>query len=137
MPPPLTVPLPLTVTVNVVAAALEKLAVTALSAFIVIVHVVAIPVQLAPFQPMNVDPAAGVAVSVIDWSAGSVAVHGERPLPQLITPGPVLPATTTVSCAVAVELENVALTFRSLVICTVHDLPLPPLAQSPPQELKK
>src|SRR2546430_16227674 len=76
MPPPLTVPLPVTVTVNVVAVALEKLAVTALSAFIVIVHVVAIPVQLAPFQPMNVEPAAGVAVSVIDWSAGSVG--GER-----------------------------------------------------------
>ena len=62
----------------------------------------------------------------------------EPPL-QLIPP-PVtepLPATATVSCAVAVELEKVALTFRSLVICTVQDLPLPPLAQSPPQELKK
>ena len=69
---------------------------------------------------------------------GSYAVHVEPP-PQLMPP-PVtepLPATTTVSCAVAVELENVALTFRSLVICTVQDLPLPPLAQSPPQELKK
>lgn len=103
IPPPLTVPLPLTVTVSVVAVALEKLAVTALSAFIGIVHVATIPVQLAPFQPMNVEPAAGVAVSVIDWPSGSGAEHGELPLPQLITPAPVppvtvpLPATVTLS----------------------------------------
>ena len=117
-----------------VAAALEKLAVTALSAFIVIVHVVAIPVQLAPFQPMNVEPAAGVAVSVIDWSAGSVAVHGERPLPQLITPVPVppvtlpFPATVTLSWCVS---ANVAVTLRALDIWTVHVLCVP--LQSPLQ----
>lgn len=93
IPPPLTLPLPVTVTVSVVAAKLEKLAVTALSAFIEIAHVVTIPVQLAPLQPMNVEPAAGVAVSVTDWSAGSAAVHDELPLPQLITPVPVPPVT--------------------------------------------
>ena len=103
IPPPATVPLPLTATVSVVAPALEKPAVTALSAFITIVQVVTTPVQLAPFQPTKVEPAAGVAVSVIDWSAGSGAEHCVLPLPQLITPAPVppvtfpLPATVTLS----------------------------------------
>jgi hypothetical protein len=54
MPPPVTVPLPLTETVNVVVVAdCAKLALTLRSAFIVTEHEVAVPLQ-APPQPPNV-----------------------------------------------------------------------------------
>jgi hypothetical protein len=64
IPPPLTVPIPLTETVNetVGTGAVENVAPTLLASLINSVQLVAVPPQ-APLQPRKVAPLAGVAVS--------------------------------------------------------------------------
>src|SRR5581483_5099785 len=71
IPPPLTMPLPVTATLSWRVAppppppALEKVAVTERAAVMITVHVVAVPAH-APPQPRKVEPTVGVAVSTIE-----------------------------------------------------------------------
>ena len=58
-----TVPRPVPNLVRVKTAVLPKVAVTAVALFIVTVHV-PVPEQPPPDQPVNMEPAAGVAVNV-------------------------------------------------------------------------
>src|SRR5439155_16605873 len=101
IPPPATMPLPLTETVSVkVEVPPAKDALTFFAPVIETTQVVAVPLH-APPQPVKVAPAAGVAVNVIFALAGSSALHVVAPLPQLMPP-PVtvpLPLTDTVSGA--------------------------------------
>ena len=76
IPPPVTVPFPLTETVSVKPAvgggvAPLNVAVTFLDWFIETVQVVAVPPQ-APVQPRKVAPVAGVATSVTEAFGGEV-----------------------------------------------------------------
>jgi hypothetical protein len=63
-----------------------KVAVTVCAAFIVTVQVLVVPVQ-PPLQPVKVDPAAGVAVSV---TAVPLANVPEQVVPQLMPAGALL-----------------------------------------------
>ena len=118
MPPPETVPLPLTLTVSV--NPLEKFATTLRAATIETVHVVDVPPH-APVQPLNVAPVDGVATSVTLAFWAKFAEQMFAPLPQLIAPLPplTLPAPLTVTLSTG---ENVAVTLVSSVIVTVHEL---------------
>ncbi len=60
-----------------------KVAVTALAAVILVVHVVAVPTQ-APLQPEKLNPAAGVAVSVTEAPSAKLA---EQVGPQVMPAG--------------------------------------------------
>jgi len=89
-------------------------AVTAVSASIVNEHV---PVpEHGPLQPANVDPAAGVAVSVTAVPAATVSEHAPgQVIPEPLTVPDPLPASVTVSVGCCV---NVAVTVVSALSCT-------------------
>ena len=94
------------------------------AALIVTVHV-PVPVQLPPLQPVNVEPAAGVAVSVtavpLAKVAEQVAPH-EMPAGELeIVP---LPAPAFVRLSVKGCSANVAVTLWAALIVTVQ-VPVP------------
>jgi len=95
---PVPVPASLTVTAKLFVLP-PKLAVTAVAAVIVKVHVL-VPSQVAPPHPVNVDPSAGLAVNVICVPLGKFAVQvvGQliAPEPSVTVPLPV-PASVTVS----------------------------------------
>src|SRR5689334_17125779 len=108
-----------------------NVAVTAVAAVIVVVHGF-VPVQPPPDQPVNVEPVAGVAVSVTAWlklkSAAQVAPQLTPAGFDVTVPEP-LPALVTVSvkrCSV-----NVAVTPVAAVIVVVHGF-VP--VQPPPDE---
>ena len=99
--PPVTVPLPTPefITVNVYCGDdwATKVAVM-LVLFVIVTTQVPVPLQLAPLQPLKVEPMLGVAVKIIDEPA--VMLTNEHKAPQLIlapvtTPLPV-PAFVTV-----------------------------------------
>jgi hypothetical protein len=131
------VPLPVPVLVieraKVVADVL-KVAVTAVAAFILTVHV-PVPAQ-APDQPAKVEPAAGVAVSV---TAVPPEYFAEQVAPQLMPAGELVtvplpvPALVTVRALVPVEKPKVAVTVVAAVMVTVH-VPVP--EQAPDQPVK-
>ena len=79
IPPPVTLPLPLTDTASgtVEPVPPENAAVTLRSTVIEIVHVDDVPVH-APPQPLKEPPEPGVAVSVTSELAGSFALRGTR-----------------------------------------------------------
>src|SRR6478672_5503887 len=84
IPPPLTVPLPVTTTessTDVVPPPVVNDAVTDLAAVICTVQVGIVPLH-APPQPENVAPAAGVAVSVTVALTAGVVLQVVEPLPQ-------------------------------------------------------
>jgi hypothetical protein len=128
MPAPVTVPDPDTDTDSVTTPL--KLAVTLFAAFIVTVHVVAVPPH-APVQPMNVPPVAGVATRVTVALAAKFAEHTLPPLPQLIAPVPpvTLPEPLTVTER-GMACVKVAVTVWDPDIVTVH---VPDPLQSPVQ----
>jgi hypothetical protein len=90
-----------------------------------------VPVH-APFQPVNVEPAAGVAVKVTAVPPVKDArqvVPQEIPAGALVTVPPPVPDLVTVSEKDDVGAVNVAVTEVTLPIATVH-VPVP--AQPPP-----
>ena len=113
----------------------ENVAVTVSARFSVTAQVVFVPVH-APPHPLNLAPAAGVAVSTMLEFAATFALHVVPPLPHLIPP-PVtapLPVTETESENVDVPLEKVALRFFALVIERLQVVAVP--LQAPPQPVK-
>jgi hypothetical protein len=94
-----TVPLPATVTCSEsFCTAAAKLAPTVWAAFIVTVHVVAVP-EHAPLHPENANPVPGTAVSVTLVPAANVWLHPVEPPVQLMPAGveltlPVPPSVT-------------------------------------------
>jgi len=122
------VPLPFRATVKVNCWNV-KTAVTPIDTVIVTVHG-PVPLQLPPVQPANVEPAAGVAVSVTTWPKGKSAMHVA---PQLMPGGdevtvpPAAPAFVTVS--VRRWSVKPATTSVAAVIVVVH-VPVP--LQPPP-----
>src|SRR5581483_4266702 len=141
IPPPLTMPLPVTATLSWRVAppppppALEKVAVTERAAVMITVHVVAVPAH-APPQPRKVEPTVGVAVSTIEAFGVSLTLHRTAPLPQLTPPPETLPLpeTETVSAkpVPVVPPVKVAVTSRACVISTVHGVAVPPHAPVQP-----
>src|SRR5438093_415988 len=105
---PLPAPLRLTVSVKVGSA---KVAVTVVALLSVTVHV-PVPEQPPPLQPVNVEPAAGVAVSVTTVPFVDAAMHvepHEMPVGLLVTvpiPEPVL-FTVSVDALTAKEAATV------------------------------
>ena len=131
MPPPVTVPWPVTATVSAtcVLEPPEKVAVTLRAALIVNEHVRDEPLH-APPQAWNVSPELGSAVSVTFVPAESVVEQVVRPSPQL-RPPPVtvpLPVTETLSGNVVGPVEpppeKFAVTLLSPLIVTVQVAPL-------------
>jgi hypothetical protein len=141
IPPPLTEPGPVTVTVRLTVPEVvppENVAVTLFAAFIVTVQVVEPPLQ-APPQLVKLAPLSGVAVSVTVAPVVSFTVHVVCPDPQLIPP-PVtvpLPVTETPSGnwdAVPDEPLKEAVTLFAVLIVTEQDRDVP--AHAPPQPVK-
>jgi hypothetical protein len=134
IPPPETVPGPLTETVSgaVEPVPPENVAVTFFEPFMRIVHVDAVPPQ-APLQPRNVEPAAGSAFSVTVLLFANFAAQMLPLFPQLIAPlSPLtlpLPDTVTASWASG---ENVAVTPLPESISTVQVVAVPPQAPLQP-----
>jgi hypothetical protein len=122
IPPPVTVPLPVTDTVSVkpVPGPVPKVALTSRDSVIETVHVVAVPPQ-APVQPVKVEPRAGVATSETVAPSAKPAEQMVAPLPQLIAPVPPvtapLPLTSTVRTFAG---ANAAVTVAAALIVTVH-----------------
>ena len=133
MPPPVTVPVPLTETDSGKVPP-ENVALTVLDALISTVQVVADPPH-APLQPMKVPPVAGDAVSVTVEFWAKFAEQAFPLLPQLIAPPPPLtlplPVTPTTSWAVGAKAAETVL---STSIVTVQDGALP--VQPPLQPAK-
>src|SRR5262249_58093693 len=99
-----------------------KVAVTDCAALIVTVQV-PVPEQPPPLQPVNVDPAAGVALRMTAVPLGNVAEHmvpHEMPAGVLVTVPVPAPAVLTVS-AKGCGLK-VAVTDCPALIVTVHVL---------------
>src|SRR3954454_852632 len=117
---------------NTVNCWIAKLAVTVVAAVIVVVQV-PVPVQPPPDQLVNVEPVAGVAVSVTDWLKLKSAAHvapQSMPVGFDVRPPLPLPALATLSlnrCSV-----NVAVTVVAAVSVVVHVL-VP--VQPPPDQL--
>jgi hypothetical protein len=125
-----TVPLPVPDVVTLsVKDDCTKLAVTVWAALIVTVHV-PVPVQPPPLQPLNVEPAAGVAVKV---TAVPLANPAEQVAPQEMPVGALvtvpLPAPALLTVSVKLCWANVAVTDWAALIVTVH-VPVP--VQPPP-----
>lgn len=129
IPPPMTVPSPVTLTVS--PKPLEKFAVTLRDATIDTVHVVDVPPH-APVQPLNVAPVAAVATRVTLAFWAKLAEQMLAPPPQLIAPLPPLtfPAPLTVTLS-ETAVANAAETLITSLIVTVQVEPVP--LQSPPQ----
>jgi hypothetical protein len=106
-----------------------NVAVTDWAALIVTVHV-PVPVQPPPLQPLNVEPAAGVAVKV---TAVPLANPAEQVAPQEMPVGALvtvpLPAPALLTVSVKLCWANVAVTDWAALIVTVH-VPVP--VQPPP-----
>jgi hypothetical protein len=119
IPPPVTVPGPLTDTVSVVAFVVN-VAVTLLASLIRIVQVVDEPPQ-APLQPANAAPVTGTAVSVTVVPGAKPAEQMVASAPQLIAPDPPLtfpgPFTETARLTAG---SNFAETDLSSSISTEH-----------------
>jgi hypothetical protein len=130
IPPPVTVPCPVTATVSATCALEppEKAAVTLRAALIVNEHVREEPLH-APPQLWKVSPELGSAVSVTFDPAAGVAEQLVPPSPQF-SPPPVtvpLPVTETLSGNVVGPVEppeKFAVTDLSAVIVTVQVAPL-------------
>jgi hypothetical protein len=117
-----TVPCPTTLTVKVTGCSANE-AVTAVAEVSVIVQV---PVPLhPPFQPVKLDPVAGVAVSV---TAVPTAKLPEQVAPQLIPAGVLVTVPAPVPARLTPRLTdckvNVAVTVVAAVSVTVH-VPVP------------
>jgi hypothetical protein len=138
--PPLTLPLPITVTLiwNEGALPPENVAVTDFAVVIVTVHV-DVP-RHAPPQPVNVAPVSGVATSVTTAFRAWFAVHTVEVLPQRIPPPVTVPfpntltESATVAPPAAAPPVKVAFTLLETVIDTVHVVAVPP--QAPVQPAK-
>jgi len=124
------VPALLTVSVNVCSA---KVAVTVCAALIVTVQVLPVPVQTPPLQPVNVEPAAGVAVNVTAVPLANGAEHEvphEMPAGALVTvpdPVPVLDSVSVKGCSVNVAVTDcAAFTVMVQVPVPVQPPPLQP-----------
>src|SRR5581483_8826868 len=119
---PVTLPLPVTITVSGTLGPPVNVAVTLFAADIVKVHVELSPLH-APLQPAKVAPVTGRALSVTDVSALISALQALPPPPQLISLFPVppmtLPAPTTATVS-GKTWSNVAFTLRSVSIWTVQ-----------------
>jgi hypothetical protein len=115
--------------------AVENVALTACTALIVTVQV-PVPVQ-APFQPVNVDPVAGVAVKA---TAVPLANEARHVVPQEMLAGALVTVPLPVPDLVTVSENdvgsnlNVAVTEVAALIVTVH-VPVP--AQPPPLQPMK
>jgi hypothetical protein len=130
MPPPVTVPAPLTETVSGKVPP-ENVALTLFDALISTVQVVAVPPH-APLQPRKVCPIAGDAVSVTVEFRAKLAEQALPLLPQLIAPPPPLtlplPLTPTTSWAVGVK-EAVTVLSSSIVTVQAGAVPVQPPLQ--------
>jgi hypothetical protein len=103
-------PTPALVTVRLNVVGIAKLAVTVWSTFITTIHW-PVPLQPPPLQPVNVEPAAGAAVSVtvlLTVKSASQVVPHEMPLGLLVTVP--FPDFVTVKWRVLAVLLNVAVT---------------------------
>ena len=122
------VPAPALLTVNV-KVWMAKVAVTVVAALSVTVHV-PVPEQPPPLQPVNVEPAAGVALKVTAGPPGNAAEHvapQEIPAGLLVTVPVPVPLGLTVR--VKVWTAKVAITVVAALSVTVH-VPVP--EQPPP-----
>jgi hypothetical protein len=140
IPPPVTVPFPVTLTDSATVAVPAagppvNVAFTFLDVLIDTVHVVADPPH-ASVQAVKVAPVAGVAISVRVVPMAKLAEQMLAPLPQLIAPVPPLmlplPVTLTVSWAAGVK---VAVTARSTSMVRVQVAPVP--TQAPVQPVNR
>jgi hypothetical protein len=133
MPPPLTVPRPVTDTVSVgaVVGALENVAPTVFADVIETMHVDVVSVH-APDQPVKVAPEAGVAVNVTSPSTASFAVHVVPPLPQLMPPPLTRPGPVTLTVSCAVLATNFAATLFDSFMTTTQLVAVPPHAPLQP-----
>jgi hypothetical protein len=136
MPPPVTVPGPVTETVSVVPP-LENVAVTLFEELIKMVHVVAVPPH-APLQPTKVAPTAGAAVSETVSLRAKLAEQTLALLPQLIAPASPLtlpvPVTVTLSWTpgAKVAVTDLAASIRtSQVVSVPPHAPLQPMNVAP------
>jgi len=122
---PLPVPALLTVSAKVGRA---KVAVTVVAALRVTVQV-PVPEQPPPLQPVKVEPAAGVAVSV---TAVPLAKLTEQVAPQLIPTGELVTVPLPVPAGVTVRVKlcrvKVAVTVVAAETVTTHD----PVPEQPP-----
>jgi hypothetical protein len=117
------------------AAATAKVAVTDRAWSTVTVHgpVPVHPAPVKPVKPLNVDPAAGVAVSV---TVVPSAKSKEHVVPQLIPAGELVtvpwPAPAFVTLSAAVATAKVAVTDRAWSTVTVHGpVPVHPTPEKP------
>jgi hypothetical protein len=132
MPPTLLVtepdPVPALVTVSAHVSC-AKLAVADRAAVIDTVQLVAVP-EHEPPQPVNTDPAAGVAVRVTEVPCAMLAVQGVElaqlmpPTLDVTVPAPV-PEPSTLAERVHALGENPAVTDRTAVIDTVQVVAVP------------
>jgi hypothetical protein len=137
IPPPVTVPLPVTETPsgNWDAVPEEPLneAVTLFAELIVTVQLSAVPAH-APPQPLKLAPELGWAVRVTVVPADTSALQLDPPaeVHEMLDPATVpFPVTETVRANVVADVVKVAVTSRSSLIVTVQVRPLP--LQAPPQ----
>jgi hypothetical protein len=98
------VPLPDRLTVSAKAWAVAKVAVTVIGALPLTVHG-PVPLQPPPLQPVNVDPQAGVAVSVTVVPLGYVSVQS---VPQTMPIGLLLTTPMPVPAGATVRVKVVA-----------------------------
>jgi hypothetical protein len=141
IPPPVTRPGPVTVTVSAkVLLPPEKDAVTVFAALNVTVQVGDVPAHVPPPQPVKVAPLAGVAVRVTaEFAACPALVQVVAPAPQLIPPPDTVPFpvtdTESVKPVPAAPPVNVAVTFLDWVMETVHVVAVPPQAPVQPAKI--
>ena len=93
---------------------------------------VPVPEQPAPLHPVNIEPAAGVAVSVTAAFCGMATVHAAAQLPSslLMATMPLLLPDRVMVRATVGAMSNCALTVRAAVMETVHVSAVP--LQPPP-----
>jgi hypothetical protein len=137
IPPPVTVPLPVTETPSgnwdAVPDEPLKEAVTLFAELIVTEQDRDVPAQ-APPQPLKLAPELGCAVRVTVVPADTSALQLDPPaeVHEMLGPATVpFPVTETARANVVADVVNVAVTSRSSLIVRVHVKPLPP--QAPPQ----
>src|SRR5579862_6566537 len=145
MPPPVTVPGPVTATVSCVVPLLVppvKVALTLRARVIESVHVLVLPLQASP-QPVKVAPDEGIAVSTTIVPEATSFEHCVAPSPQSMPPPDTAPLPVTETTSENVEPvggggpwppENDAVTDFAPSIVTTHVVVVP--AQAPPQPLK-
>src|SRR3989442_1646644 len=107
----------------------SKVAVTVVAALRVTVHA-PVPVQPPPLQPVNVESAAGVAVTATtgppDWGAEHVAPQLPPAGPRATVPGPA-PAGVAVSAKVGVKGAVTAVAAETVTVQAAVPVQPPPL----------